>query len=194
MELSRANPSAGWVAGVIGVHPWQLALFDERAGGDVGRRPDHHALVVVQPDRHGGVGRGRLPRVRPLVVLVGLRPLPRRNLGAVVRDSAEPAGSPTSGRSCCCAGSTASTTTGTSPDCGPPAARTSWSTRSFVPDHRTQSHTTTRWARRCRARSATTARSTGCRGRWCSTWRSRRRCSVPRRASSRHGSTRPAIE
>lgn len=31
MALSRANPSAGWVAGVIGVHPWQLALFDERA-------------------------------------------------------------------------------------------------------------------------------------------------------------------
>ena len=31
VELSRANPSAGWVAGVIGVHPWQLALFDERA-------------------------------------------------------------------------------------------------------------------------------------------------------------------
>src|SRR5271157_1032687 len=31
MELSRANPSAGWVAGVVGVHPWQLALFDERA-------------------------------------------------------------------------------------------------------------------------------------------------------------------
>lgn len=25
------SPSAGWVAGVIGVHPWQLALFDERA-------------------------------------------------------------------------------------------------------------------------------------------------------------------
>ena len=31
MVLSAANPSAGWVAGVIGVHPWQLALFDERA-------------------------------------------------------------------------------------------------------------------------------------------------------------------
>ena len=31
MELSRVNPSAGWVAGVIGVHPWQLALFDPRA-------------------------------------------------------------------------------------------------------------------------------------------------------------------
>ena len=31
MEISRSSPSAGWVAGVIGVHPWQLALFDERA-------------------------------------------------------------------------------------------------------------------------------------------------------------------
>jgi 3-hydroxy-9,10-secoandrosta-1,3,5(10)-triene-9,17-dione monooxygenase len=31
MELARVSPSAGWVAGVIGVHPWQLALFDEKA-------------------------------------------------------------------------------------------------------------------------------------------------------------------
>ncbi len=31
MELARVSPSAGWVAGVIGVHPWQLALFEERA-------------------------------------------------------------------------------------------------------------------------------------------------------------------
>ena len=31
IEISRANASAGWVAGVIGVHPWQLALFEERA-------------------------------------------------------------------------------------------------------------------------------------------------------------------
>ncbi len=30
-EISRANPSAGWVAGVIGVHPWQLALFADEA-------------------------------------------------------------------------------------------------------------------------------------------------------------------
>ncbi len=34
MTLSAANPSAGWVAGVIGVHPWQLALFDDRAQED----------------------------------------------------------------------------------------------------------------------------------------------------------------
>ena len=31
MTISAASPSAGWVAGVIGVHPWQLALFDEQA-------------------------------------------------------------------------------------------------------------------------------------------------------------------
>ena len=31
IEISRASPSAGWVAGVIGVHPWQLALFSEKA-------------------------------------------------------------------------------------------------------------------------------------------------------------------
>lgn len=31
IELSAAAPSAGWVAGVIGVHPWQLALFAEEA-------------------------------------------------------------------------------------------------------------------------------------------------------------------
>lgn len=31
IALSRASPSAGWVAAVIGVHPWQLALFDDRA-------------------------------------------------------------------------------------------------------------------------------------------------------------------
>jgi len=31
MEIARVSPSAGWVAGVIAVHPWQLALFDEKA-------------------------------------------------------------------------------------------------------------------------------------------------------------------
>ena len=31
IELSAASPSAGWVAGVIGVHPFQLALFPDRA-------------------------------------------------------------------------------------------------------------------------------------------------------------------
>ncbi len=30
-DISRVSPSAGWVAGVIGVHPWQLALFSDKA-------------------------------------------------------------------------------------------------------------------------------------------------------------------
>jgi 3-hydroxy-9,10-secoandrosta-1,3,5(10)-triene-9,17-dione monooxygenase len=34
LELGRASPSAGWVAGVIGVHPWQLALFSDEAQQD----------------------------------------------------------------------------------------------------------------------------------------------------------------
>jgi 3-hydroxy-9,10-secoandrosta-1,3,5(10)-triene-9,17-dione monooxygenase len=35
LELSRVSPAAGWVAGVIGVHPWQLALFDDAAQRDL---------------------------------------------------------------------------------------------------------------------------------------------------------------
>ncbi|HEY5156013.1 MAG TPA: acyl-CoA dehydrogenase family protein, partial [Acidimicrobiales bacterium] len=31
LEVSRASASAGWVAGVIGVHPWQLSLFADEA-------------------------------------------------------------------------------------------------------------------------------------------------------------------
>ncbi len=31
IELARVSTSAAWIAGVIGLHPWQLALFDERA-------------------------------------------------------------------------------------------------------------------------------------------------------------------
>lgn len=35
VEVSRASASAGWVLGVIGVHPWQLALFPEQAQEEV---------------------------------------------------------------------------------------------------------------------------------------------------------------
>jgi 3-hydroxy-9,10-secoandrosta-1,3,5(10)-triene-9,17-dione monooxygenase len=34
-EVARADGSAGWVAGVIGVHPWQLALFPKEAQEEV---------------------------------------------------------------------------------------------------------------------------------------------------------------
>lgn len=39
--LASACGSTGWVASVVGVHPWHLALFDERAQDDVwGADPD----------------------------------------------------------------------------------------------------------------------------------------------------------
>jgi 3-hydroxy-9,10-secoandrosta-1,3,5(10)-triene-9,17-dione monooxygenase len=31
VEIGRHSPAAGWVASVVGVHPWQIALFDELA-------------------------------------------------------------------------------------------------------------------------------------------------------------------
>lgn len=39
--ISGACGSSGWVASVLGVHPWHLALFDDRAQADVwGENPD----------------------------------------------------------------------------------------------------------------------------------------------------------
>lgn len=34
-ELAAACASTGWVSGVLGVHPWQLGLFDDRAQAEV---------------------------------------------------------------------------------------------------------------------------------------------------------------
>ncbi len=33
--VARYNPSAGWIAGVVGVHPWELALADERLQDEI---------------------------------------------------------------------------------------------------------------------------------------------------------------
>lgn len=41
-ELGRIAPAAGWVAGVVGSHPWQIALFPEEAQQDLwGANPAH---------------------------------------------------------------------------------------------------------------------------------------------------------
>lgn len=37
IEIASASSSAGWVAGVIGVHPWQLALFPDQAQQEMWR-------------------------------------------------------------------------------------------------------------------------------------------------------------
>ena len=39
--VGRYNAAAGWVAGVVGVHPWEIALTDERLQTEIyGRDPD----------------------------------------------------------------------------------------------------------------------------------------------------------
>ena len=40
MTLAEGCASSGWVFGVMGVHNWQIALFDSRAADDVWRRDD----------------------------------------------------------------------------------------------------------------------------------------------------------
>ena len=35
VEIGRHSPAAGWVASVIGVHPWQIALFDDQAQDEI---------------------------------------------------------------------------------------------------------------------------------------------------------------
>jgi alkylation response protein AidB-like acyl-CoA dehydrogenase len=35
MEVGHSCPSAGWISGVVGVHPWELALADERLQDEV---------------------------------------------------------------------------------------------------------------------------------------------------------------
>lgn len=39
--VGRYNPSAGWIAGVVGVHPWEVALLDEKVQDEIyGDNPD----------------------------------------------------------------------------------------------------------------------------------------------------------
>lgn len=41
MKVGAASPSAGWVAGVVGVHPWEIALMDPRLQEEIwGEDPD----------------------------------------------------------------------------------------------------------------------------------------------------------
>ncbi len=52
MDVGHWCPSAGWVAGVVGVHPWELALQDERVQEEVwGDDPD---TWVASPYSPGG--------------------------------------------------------------------------------------------------------------------------------------------
>ena len=150
-ELSRANPSAGWVAGVIGVHPWQLALFDERgAGGAVGRRcrrpcTRRRTTRPAPPSPSTAGTRCRAAgRSRRAATTAG-----RSTSAPWSANSAAPGTWPTSGPSSCSRVTTASTTPGTWPACGARAARTSWSTGSSCPPTGRSRTPSTPWAWPC---------------------------------------------
>lgn len=50
MEIGAAFPSAGWVAGVIGVHPWEIAMMDPRVQEEIwGEDPDTWAASPYAP-------------------------------------------------------------------------------------------------------------------------------------------------
>ncbi|MBI4934145.1 MAG: acyl-CoA dehydrogenase [Actinobacteria bacterium] len=53
--VAQYNPSAGWIAGVVGVHPWEIALADPRVGKEIyGTDPDTWIASPYAP-----VGQGR---------------------------------------------------------------------------------------------------------------------------------------
>ncbi|MDP7068094.1 MAG: hypothetical protein QF637_10765, partial [Acidimicrobiales bacterium] len=51
MALANADPAVGWVAGVIGVHPWEMAFNDQRVLQEVwGQDPDTWVASPYAPN------------------------------------------------------------------------------------------------------------------------------------------------
>ena len=79
--ISGACGSTGWVTSVLGVHPWQLGLFDDRAQAEVwGSDPDTLVSSAYAP-----VGRleGGVPR--RLLLVGGGGEMKRRTSGVLRR-------------------------------------------------------------------------------------------------------------
>ena len=83
--IASACGSTGWVASVLGVHPWQLALFPPRAQEEVwGDDPATRMSSSYAPTGRAEADGRRPPAHRPLELLLRLRP---RDLGAARRAS-----------------------------------------------------------------------------------------------------------
>ena len=74
MAVGVASPSAGWVAGVVGVHPWEIALMDPRLQEEIWGGARHLDRVAVRAVRAGPPRRRRLPLHRPVALLHRDRP------------------------------------------------------------------------------------------------------------------------
>ena len=76
MEVGHSCPSAGWVCGVVGVHPWELALNDERLQEEVwGDDPDTWMASPYAPMGTATPGRRRLHGGGPVELLLRDRPV-----------------------------------------------------------------------------------------------------------------------
>jgi len=121
IEVARAEGCAGWVAGIIDVHPWQTALYETQQeiwGNDPTTMYSSSYAPTGIAERAGGF---RLScRWANLATIAG---------GLDV----DAANCLTSVPFCCPARTIGSTTTGMSPDSPAPAARTSSLTRPSFP-------------------------------------------------------------
>jgi Acyl-CoA dehydrogenases len=56
IEVGRHSASAGWVSSVVGVHPWQLALFPEEAQQEIwGENPARRISSSYTPTARSSV-------------------------------------------------------------------------------------------------------------------------------------------
>ncbi len=83
MRLASLDGATGWVSGIVGVHPWEMAMCDSRVQEEVwGESHETWIASPYAPHGRAATGRGRLHLQRALAVLVGHRPLrldlPRR--------------------------------------------------------------------------------------------------------------------
>ena len=54
MAVAKACGSTGWVCGVGGVHPWEMALMDRKLGGEVlAENPDTWIATGYAPAGRG---------------------------------------------------------------------------------------------------------------------------------------------
>ncbi|CAM5736173.1 hypothetical protein MAUB1S_04537 [Mycolicibacterium aubagnense] len=76
MATAALDPAAGWINGVVGVHPYQLAYADPKVAAEIsGIRHRHLGRLSVRSAGRGPARRRRLHLQRPLAVQLGHRPL-----------------------------------------------------------------------------------------------------------------------
>ncbi|MFD0511115.1 acyl-CoA dehydrogenase family protein [Streptomyces aureus] len=131
-EIARACGSTGWVASVVGVHPWHVALYDPRAQEEVGaptRRPGSAPRTPRPARSHPSTAASAsaAPGASPPAVTT------RTGRCSAASSWTRTPGPSTCGRSSCRARSTASTTCGTPSACAAPDPTTSCATTCSCP-------------------------------------------------------------